>query len=192
MVVLMTISCNSNRQSESNVARNDDNRYVLEKIISDKHNGLLASLDDNCLDLCCYENLNLKPEIDFKKFEQTEEQYEIEGKIEKVNVYKFMNSIIKTHFNKHPQVMKLNIVCGRISNQEISFNKKIKLGMSKNEFLELNFKPSNLFYEIDSVVVAEDEMGEAEITFRFENEKLIEIKFDSEYDWINKNLDLKN
>ena len=63
--------------------------------------------------------------------------------------------------------------------------------MDKNDFLKLIFKPSELFNKIDTVSISQDEMGDAETNYIFNKGKLIEITFDSSYDWIDRGINKK-
>jgi hypothetical protein len=165
-----------------------DDRIDLNKELEDKLNTHLITYSNGVLDLCCYQLLNITNKINFSKFSKTEEKYDSEGQIETVEVLKYGNSFLKRYYNDYPGVNRIDIVSGHIEDNELISGSTIKLGIDKSEFIETYFQPSELTKSIDTLIIYEDEMGEANTIYIFENQKLKEINFDSAYDWIDKGI----
>ena len=178
-------------QTENNIYEKQDVRINLDETLKDEQNDYLASLSNGVLDLCCYDLIDVSESVNYSKFTEGIEIYNsTENKTDTINLYKFKGSYLKKYFNKNPRVQKLDLVSGKITDNSILYGSTIKIGMNKNELLELIFKPSNLFKIVNQLTISENELGEAFTIYKFENEKLKEILFDSTYEWIDK--DLKN
>ncbi len=165
-----------------------DSRIEIKSELNEKHNDYLASFDNTELSICCYQLLDISKHIDYEKCTKTIEEYESENNIKHVDIYIFENSFLKKFYNKHPEVMHEDIVCGRIVDNNLISNSKIKIGMTKSSLLETIFQPTEFFEQISILTVYENELGESHTSYRFDNDKLVEIVFDSDYDWIDKEL----
>lgn len=164
-----------------------DNRVDLDSLLKDEFNEYLAELVNGELDLCRYELLH--PFVtDLSVFQKQTEEYIAENKTEEVDVYVFENSFIKEYYNSRPQVKNRDLVCGRILSEKIKLNHGIKIGMTKDELLSKIFKPSTIFDSIDSFTIYKDEMGEFWTQLIFKHDTLVEVYYDSVYDWIEKEL----
>jgi hypothetical protein len=167
----------------------NDSRIDIESVLKDKHNEYLASFKNSKLSLCCYQLLDITKHIDYSAFTKTVEKYESENTIKQVDIYRFESSFLKKFYNKHPNVMHEDLVFGRIVDNNLIPNSKIKIGMTESSLLEILFQPTDFFKQIDTLTVYENELGESHTLFIFDNDSLVEILFDSDYDWINKELD---
>jgi len=183
--VLMVEKKDSIIKIESN---SSDKRINLDFILNQKHNDFLASFDDSVLIICCYDILNIIKSIDYKKFKKTSEKYDIENQTKTVNVFYLEKSFLKEYYNDHPQVMHKDLICGRIDNNDLLTESKIQIGMKKTDLLQIIFQPTETFDEVIRLDIYENELGESFTSYIFENNKLKEIIFDSDYDWIDKEL----
>jgi hypothetical protein len=158
----------------------------LDSILKIEHNTLLADMQGDELNLCCYDLINLPLTITYELFSIKTETYSSESKVQRVTVYRHDSSFVKTYFNKHPQVNRLDLVSGKINSNKLFSNPDIKIGMTKDAVLNIIFKPSTLYAKINRIAIHENELGEAVTMLIFKDDKLTEIQFDSSYDWINK------
>jgi len=172
--------------TESQSNKETSNKINLDKILKDKYNNYLASYEKGNLSLCSYQLFDMTDKIKYSAFKKTTEKYTPNDKEETVNVYRSDSSFVKTYFNRDVTPNRLDVVCGRILYNELFETSKVQIGMKKSDFLELFFQPSEIFTKIESVSIYEDEMGEAFTTYRFNKNILVEIDFDSSYDWIDK------
>ena len=169
-------------------ANTTDKRINLDLVLNQKHNDYLASVNDSLLSLCCYEILDIIEFIDYKKFIKTSEVYDLENQKKTVDVYYSGKSFLKKYYNDHPQVMNDNLVYGRIDNNDLIRNGVIQIGMSKYDLLKIAFQPTDFFERINRLDIYENELGESFTSYRFVNDTLREVVFDSDYDWISKEL----
>lgn len=165
-----------------------DKKINLDLVLNQKHNHFLASLNDSVLSLCCYEILDVVKLIDYKKLNKTTEEYDLENQKKTVDVFYLGKSFLKKYYNDHPQVMHTDLVCGRIDNNSLIKNGSIQIGMTKNDLLKITFQPTETFSKINQLDIYENELGESYTSYRFLNDTLKEIVFDSDYDWIDKEL----
>jgi len=165
-----------------------DKRINLDSILNQKHNDYLASVDDSTLSLCCYEVLDIIKSIDLRKFKKTTEVYDLENQKKTVDVFYLGESFLKEYYNNHPEVMHKDLICGKIDNNDLITNSKIQIGMNKTDLLQMIFQPTEIFEKINRLDIYENELGESFTSYIFENNKLKEITFDSDYDWIDKEL----
>lgn len=146
-----------------------------------------SSFKNGELSLCCFELLNAEI-TDLKIFKKSTENYELDGSMQDIDVYIYGESFIKKYYNHHPKVNHLDLVCGRIVSSNIKLSQGIKIGMSKSALMERIFKPSPSFDSVSRLTIYENEMGEKWTSYIFNKDSLTEILFDSEYDWIDKEL----
>jgi len=170
---------------ESNTS---DKRINLDLILNQKHNDYLASFDDSVLSLCSYEILDVIKSIDYKKFKKTTEEYDLENQKKTVDVFYLGKSFLKKYYNDHPRIMHTDLVCGKIDNNNLIKNGTIQIGMTKYDLLKIIFQPTKAFTKINRLDIYENELGELYTSYRFVNDTLKEIVFDSDYDWIDKEL----
>jgi hypothetical protein len=177
-----------NRESDNERFESDafDKRINLEIVLSQKYNDYLASIDDSILSLCCYEILDIIKSIDYGKFNKKTEAYYFENQKKTVDVYFFEKSFLKEYYNAHHQVMRKDLVCGKIDDNSLLSNSSIKIGMTKTDFFERIFQPNEILKKINRLDIYENELGDAFTSYRFVNNTLKEIVFDSDYDWIDK------
>ena len=208
-ILILSFSCSQTKKdNESNVNQSDnllelnsaeklvekkqvdsDSRIEIDSVLKDKYNAYLVSFKNSELSLCCYQLFDITKHIDYAICTKTVEEYESENKIKQVDIYKFESSFLKKFYNKHPNVMHEDIVCGRIVDNNLIPNSKIKIGMTKSSLLEILFKPTEFFEQISILTVYENELGESHTSYMFDNDILVEIVFNSDYDWIDKELD---
>lgn len=170
---------------EANIA---DNRINLDETLNQKHNNYLVSIADSVISLCCYEILNVIQSLDYEKFNKTTEKYEFDNQTRTVDVYFSGDSYLKEYFNDHPSVMHKDLVCGKIDDNKLITKSYVKIGMTKTQLLEMIFQPSELFKRVNRLDIYENELGESFTSYIFVNDKLKEIEFDSDYEWIDKKL----
>ncbi|MDO5968593.1 hypothetical protein Q4Q35_02125 [Flavivirga aquimarina] len=167
-----------------------DTRIDLNEILSLDKNDYLASFSNGNLELCCYyEIIDLSESIIRSNFKKTIETYNSEDKTDTVFVYKSETSFFKEYYNHHPKVNRLDLVYGEIFDESHIDDKRVEIGQNKIKFLEQFFLPSKKMNEIKQFSISEDELGEAETIFKFEEDKLKMIIFNSSYSWINKKLE---
>ncbi len=162
------------------------NKINLDSILINK-NLYLASLNDSTLSLCCYDILDITQSINYQAFEKSSEEYEIEGQTKKVTIYSSGTSFLKEFENNHPQVMETQLVCGRIKDNHLISNSTVQIGMKKNDLLSTIFQPTEIFEEIKQLDIFENEIS-GSTSYHFENNLLVQIVFNSDYDWIDKEL----
>ncbi len=166
-----------------------DDRLNLDEILSSDINDYIASFSDGALSMCCYDEIiDLSESIIRSNFEKDIEIYNPEGNIDTVFVYKSKKSFFKEYYNNHPKVDRMNLVYGEILDEKDLDDKRAEIGLSKIKFLQQFFNPTEVLNEVKQFSISEDELGEAETIFKFEDDKLKVIIFNSSYDWINKNL----
>jgi hypothetical protein len=163
-------------------------RINLDLILNQKHNDYLASVDDSVLSLCCYEILDIIKSIDFGKFNKTTEEYDLENQKKTVDVYYLEESFLKEYYNDHTEVMHKDLICGKIENNDLIINSRIQIGMNKTDLLQMIFQPTETFERINRLDIYENELGESFTSYIFENYTLKGILFDSDYDWIDKEM----
>src|SRR5690606_19191782 len=118
-------------------------------------------LNDSVLSLCCYEIFDVLKLIDYKKFNKTTEEYDIENQKKTVDVFYLEKSFLKKYYNDHPQVKHTDLVCGRIDNNNLIKNGSIQIGMTKNDLLKITFQPTETFLKINQLDIYENELGES-------------------------------
>ena len=169
-----------------------DHRIDLDLILSIGNNDYEAIFDNGHLQLCCYSDFTDPHEaLPHLKYKKSFELYTNDNTIDTVWVYQSKHSYFKTYHNRHPEVNSVHLVAGVINANEDIDLEKVRIGMNKLVFLEQFFKPTALLNEIKKLTVIESELGEAQMTFKFENYQLKTIIFDSDYDWIDKQLTSK-
>ena len=166
-----------------------DHRIDLNLILSTGNNDYEAIFDNSELQLCCYSDI-IDPHgaLPHLKYKKSFELYTNDNKIDTVWVYQSKHSYFKTYHNRHPEVNSVHLVAGVINADEDIDLEKVRIGMNKIAFLEQFFKPAALLKEINKLTIIENEMGEAQMSFKFENDQLKTIIIDSDYDWIDKQL----
>ncbi len=177
---------NKEKISENKSTQTITSKINIDEALKDKYNTYLAFLENANLSLCSYDLFDITEKINFSAFKKTTETYTTFGDKEIVNVYRNDSSFVKTHYNSSVSPNSLNIVCGHILSNELLKPSKVKIGMKKNDFWTLFFQQSEIINQIRSITIYQDETGEAFTTYKFKNDRLIEIEFDSDYDWINK------
>jgi hypothetical protein len=169
-----------------NVEPKSDGKINLDKILESKYNRYLASFENGDLSMCSYDLLDVTKNIIYSKFQKSTEEYNPFEKTELINVYRKDSSYVKTYLNEYITPSILNVVCGKIQNQELIMTYTYHIGMEKTNFLELLFQPSEKFKDIESLTIYQDEAGEASTSYRFVNDTLREITFDSDIDWVER------
>lgn len=84
---------------------------------------------------------------------------------------------------------RIVLVYGEILGEKDIDDKRVEIGLNKIKFLEQFFKPSKILDKVNQFSISEDELGNTETIFKFEDDKLKVIIFNSSYDWINKKLE---
>ena len=158
----------------------------LDSALVDDLDEYLMEFEEGVLDICCYDLLEVQ--INRFYFEKSIETYEIDEVKETVWVYRAGNSFFKQFNNTDPSVMSIETVSGKIRDNEALLKGVINIGMQKGELLSLLFKGSLVFLEVNSLKVSRDEFGNTWTSYIFEADTLKEILFDSDYDWIKKEL----
>ncbi|MEM8890502.1 MAG: hypothetical protein AAGD28_21170 [Bacteroidota bacterium] len=158
----------------------------LDSALLDEVDEYLIEFEEGVLDICCYDLLEVQ--VNRFYFEKSIETYEIDEVKETVWVYRAGNSFFKQFNNNDPSVMSIETVSGKIRDNEALLKGDINIGMQKGELLSLLFKGSLVFLEVNSLKVSRDEFGNTWTSYIFEEDTLKEILFDSDYDWIKKEL----
>lgn len=166
---------------------NDDSKLNIDSLLNKKNNDYLATFKNGELSMCCYEILKTDV-LDLKMFKKTSEEYSEDYGIKKVDVYVYEDSYIKQFYNTHPQVNRLDLVSGKILSDKIELSNGIRIGMYKADLIGKIFKKSGFFDSVNILTIYENEIGDNWTSYIFKDNKLIEIKFDSSYDWIEKGL----
>ena len=177
------VGSNSLENTNANISKG---KIDLDSILLQKHNEYFASIEDSTLSMCCYQIFNIIPSIDFTRFNKTTEKYLLDNQTHTVDVYFHESSFIKRFYNSHPEVIHQDLVCGRIQNKELIANDLIQIGMTKSQFFNIFFRPTELIKQLTRLDIYENELGESFTSYRFMNDTLKEIIFDSDYDWIDK------
>jgi len=176
-------------KSEAYLTKEKDkhcNKIDLDKILAQSQNKYLANFDNGNLDMCGYYLIDITNKINFRNFVKTQESYELDNSENIVNVYRKDSSFVKTYFNKHPRMNQLDIVCGVIYDNDLINHNFLKLGIAKDELLTNYFCKSNMLKKINSLTIWENELGDAFTSYKFLNDTLKAIEFNSSYEWINK------
>lgn len=160
---------------------NNDKQLDLELLLNDSPNQYLLTLKDNEIQICYGWQFDIHVQ-DYKLFTKQIEEYNDEFGNHKVDVYVYQDSFFKEYFNSHPDVNHLDLVCGRIVTDGIKLTQGIRIGMDKSTVLEKIFKPSERFETISRLTIYKDELGESCVRLDFEDHKLVEVSFDSDYD----------
>ena len=186
------IDSGTNISSKKSIASNNkvlktDGKLDLDSLIHIHNNQYLLSLSGGEVQLCYGYRFDLHVK-DYNIFTKRTEKYNNGKSDQVVTVYIFENSFLKEYFNKDPDVNRLDIVYGRILSDKISLTEGVRVGMSKNAMLLKIFKPSDLFDSINKLTIYEDERGEYWTSIIFKDNRLAEVIFDSDYDWIDKKL----
>ncbi len=163
-----------------------ENRINLDEILKDGYNTYLASFENGDLSLCSYQLFDLTEKVKYSAFIKTTEKYNPFEKEETVIVYRKDSSFVKTYFNDYVTPNRTVILCGRILGNDLLRPSKVQIGMKKSDFLNLFFQTSKIYNQIESVSIYEDEMGEIFTSYIFTEDRLAEIKFDSDCDWVDK------
>ncbi len=164
-----------------------DKRLDLDLLLNDSLNQHILTLKNNEIQICYGLQFDLHIQ-DYKLFTKQIEEYNDEFGNHKVDVYVYHDSFFKEYFNNHPNVNRLDLVCGKILTNDIKLTQGIQIGMDKSKILEKIFKPSDRFKSVSKLTIYKDESGESWVTLNFMDNKLIEVLFDSDYDWIDKEL----
>ena len=202
LIILNLSSCKTDKKQTESNKRNDsesqnevesiiisDDRLDLDEILSSDENDYITSFTDGTLSMCCYDEIiDLSESLIRSNFKKEIETYNSEDKIDTVFVYKSKKSFFKEYYNNHPKVDRMNLVYGEILDEKDLDDKRAEIGLSKIKFLQQFFKPTEILNELEQFSISEDELGEAETIFKFEDDKLKVIIFNSSYDWINKKL----
>lgn len=175
-----------NNLNESQQVNNKPITGSIEAWLEDPEDDDMASFDKGVLSLCCYDLLDVGDDIILDILDMKIEEYDLEGQTKQVSVYYLDESFLKYYYNDHPNVMKNHIISGRITNNDLIPDSKVKIGMARDLFLERLFEKSDFFARVDQVDIYEDEIGLIYTSYKFENGRLTEIQFDSDYDWIDK------
>ena len=104
----------------------------------------------------------------------------------KIEVYKSDSSYIKIYTYRYENLVEKNIVCGRVNSSNLLKHPTIKIGMSRNSFLNQYFLKSEIFNEINCLIVYQNEMGEGWTKYEFKQGILSQITFDSVNDWVKR------
>ncbi|MEM8897996.1 MAG: hypothetical protein AAGC85_07815 [Bacteroidota bacterium] len=163
-------------------------RINLTTTLLDNQNDYLLSLEGNTLSLCCYELLDISIHLPLKLANKTVETYESEGQLKEVNLFQLDSSFVKIFYNDHPRVMREEIVCGRIKDNNFLDSEKVDIGMPKEELFRILFHKDPRLTTIDTLEIYEDELGNAFTSYIFREEKLKEIILASDYDWIDRDI----
>ena len=164
-----------------------EEKLTIDSLLLARDNEYLLSYKTGELILCCYDILE-SDILNLNIFKKTVEEYNEEDGIKKVDVYEYGNSYIKQFYNSHPQVDRLDLVCGDLFSDKIELSNGIRIGMTKADLLGKLFQKSAFFDSVRIMTVYENEIGDYWTSYIFKNNKLAEIKFDSSYDWIDKGL----
>lgn len=84
--------------------------------------------------------------------------------------------------------MQKDLVYGKIDDNKLINSNYVKIGMTKTQLLERIFQPSEIFNRVNRLDIYENELGESFTSYIFVNDKLEEILFNSDYEWIDKKL----
>jgi len=103
----------------------------------------------------------------------------------KVNIYKYKRSIIKTYY--YTYIKSEVIGYANILDDSIVVMNAIKIGNAKRDFLDLFFDKRDIDFLVkyDTIDIAEDELGEADYNFIFNDNKLKQILIITASDWVN-------
>jgi hypothetical protein len=185
-ILLLSINCSLIKSSNDSKNGLDNKPKIdLDSLLNIKQNDHSAILKNGELSLCCYDIVKVEI-LDLAMFKKQSEKHAQDNRMQNVNVYTFEDSYFKEFYNS--EINRLDLVYGRINSDKIQLSNGLKIGMTKSELLGLIFKQSKLFDSINDLKVYENEMGDYWTNYIFKNEKLIEIQFDSSYDWIDKKL----
>lgn len=165
-----------------------DKRINLDSILNEEYDYYLSSIEDSLLSIVGYNTLNIIDKIDFNKFYKSIEKYNFDNEVHQIDVFYLGTSFVKKYYNRHPDVMRTDLVCGMINNNTLINGNTIQIGMLKNDLLELVFQPTQTFDKVIQFNIYEDETGEAFTSYIFENDTLKNITFDSDYSWIEKGI----
>lgn len=171
--------------------------YTMKTIAKNsKHNFSMLHKKGRTLSVCCAQRPfahlfgslkknDLLSNFDFLK--DTVEVYESNNN-QTINKYYFNESFIKTHFSTYHKTEV--VVCAKIVDTNFVLNNTISIGMTKTDFLALMFDNKDISNLIgfDIINVGENELGELEYYYHFRNEELYKIIIDTDYDWVNKEL----
>lgn len=155
----------------------DSKKLNIDSLLLNKNNGYLLSFKNGELSLCCYDKIIETNIVNLKIFKKTTEKYKMEDGIKKVDVYVYGESFIKQFYNSDSQVNRLELVCGDLISNEIELSNGIQIGMAKLELFDKIFKRSNYIDSISILTVSENELGDFWTSYIFNDNKLIEIKF---------------
>ncbi len=187
LVILDSLNEKTNSKHQELSGDNSDKRLDLDLLQNDSQNQYLLTLKDNEIQICYGWQFDVHVQ-DYKLFTKRIEEYNDEYGNHKVDVYVYHDSFLKEYFNNHPEVNRLDLVCGKILTNEIKLTQGIQIGMDKSKILEKIFKPSDKFDTVSRLTIYEDERGESWVTLDFKDNKLVGVLFDSDYDWIDKGL----
>ncbi|RXQ95591.1 hypothetical protein EO244_06925 [Ancylomarina salipaludis] len=118
--------------------------------------------------------------VDYNLFRKHIEEYNFQDSIEKVDVFIYKDSYLK-------ETPKYRIY-GKILSEDIELSENVKIGMSKTNLLSKIFKPSDSFDKVKVLVVYENEIGDYWLNFKFDTNKLIEVEYDTNNDWVDRAL----
>jgi len=185
-ILLLSINCSLIKSSNDSKNGLDNKPKIdLDSLLNVKQNDHSAILKNGELSLCCYDIVKVEI-LDLAMFKKQSEKHAQDNRMQNVNVYTFEDSYFKEFYNS--EINRLDLVYGRINSDKIQLSNGLKIGMTKSGLLGLIFKQSKLFDSINDLKVYENEMGDYWTNYIFKNEKLVEIQFDSSYDWIDKKL----
>ena len=155
----------------------------IDSVLEDDY---VARFDSGTLTLCCYDLLDIARNLPFKAFQRSTEVYKEEAQVQIVEVYATGESYFKMFYNSHPDVQKVDLVCGQISDEAIVLDRGVRIGMPKYELLTQIFNPSKTLDRVERLQVFEDDMGDAWTIYFFRNDTLANIEFDSSNDWVER------
>jgi len=163
-----------------------EDKVDIDSVLKTPDNDYLSTFDSGTLSICCQILLDITKKLPSTGFQRTTEEYKDDEQVNIVEVYSRNDSFYKTFYNAHPDVQRTDLVYGQIRNEGIVFDQGIRIGMPKHELLTKIFSPSKTLDSVHKLEVYENEMGDSWTTYVFRNDTLIEIEFDSSYDWIER------
>jgi hypothetical protein len=170
-----------------NVAENSESKFLMliekGKTLSiccawENYSNLFGSIAKKDL-LRNYNFLEYKEEK-FKRIDQEEDQI--------VKNYLYDNSFLKTYFL--PEDNSEVLVSASISSERFILRNNIHIGMRKDNFLEKLFDKADIqsLMKFDTINIGENEMGELEYYYIFNENRLNKIIVDTDFDWFDKEL----
>ena len=190
-----------NNQTSDALKGNDKHSYSSIKLreIAKRANPQFCMLYDKSktLSMCCANDEfrdvfgSLEKDSLLKRYrflQQNEKTYKSFGETYKVTKYYYKGSFIKTFFYNYSKSNE--IASSKIVDDSIVLKNKIRIGLSKKEFLMKLFAKQDIDYllKYDTINIGDDEMGEMDYYYIFEQERLKKILIDTACDWLDKEL----